>query len=181
MHDRLGGSVAVIGIAYVAWAIPNIVLSPIGGRIADRVRRSWIIFICGLAQGPLYLIYGLANAALLVVVLFAIHGVVYAFMQPAVDAHVATSSESDMRARVQGLYATIGLIGAFVGASGFSPLYSINFRLPLFVMGAAFGICVLIGGTLIRVSESLRIASMPVGSSVRDGEALSEKSATEQD
>ncbi len=181
IHDHLGGSVAVIGIAYVAWAIPNIILSPISGRIADRARRSSIILIFGLAQVPIYLIYGLANAALLVVILFAIHGVVYAFVQPSVDAHVASSSESDMRARVQGLYATIGLIGAFVGASGFSPLYSINFRLPLFVMGAVFGICVLIGGTLIRVSESRRMASVPVASSVRDRKALAEKSAIEQD
>src|SRR5205085_4268658 len=133
----------------------------------------------GLAQVPIYLIYGLANAALLVVILFAIHGVVYAFVQPAVDAHVASSSESDMRARVQGFYATVGLVGAFVGASGFSPLYSINFRLPLFVMGTAFGICVLIGGSMIRVSESRRMASMSLAASVRRMEALSDKCAIE--
>lgn len=181
IHDHLGGSVAVIGIAYVAWAIPNVVLSPIGGRIADRSRRSWIIFICGLAQVPLYIIYGLANAVLLVVILFAIHGVVYAFMQPAVDSHVSTSSESAMRARVQGLYATIGLMGAFAGASGFSPLYGINFRLPLFVMGGVFGTCVLIGGSLIRISEARRIASTPVVSGVENRESIAEKSAIEQD
>jgi MFS family permease len=104
-------------------------------------------------------VYGLANAAIFVVALFALHGAVYALMQPAVDAHVASSSASNMRARVQGVYSTAGLIGAFVGASGFSPLYAINFRLPLFAMGAAFGICVIIGGTLVRLSESRRAAS----------------------
>jgi MFS family permease len=150
-----------------------------GGRIADRVRRSWIIFICGLAQVPLYIIYGLANAVLLVIILFAVHGVVYAFMQPAVDSHVASSSERNMRARVQGLYATMGLMGAFAGASGFSPLYSINFRLPLFVMGSVFGICVLIGGSLIRISEARRFVSMPLISDVENSGALSEKSIIE--
>jgi len=155
MHDHLGASVVVIGIAYMLWAIPNMLVSPISGRLADRVRRrSSIILLCGLAQVPLYITYGLANTAILVVVLFAIHGIVYALMQPAVDALVASSSASNMRARVQGFYATIGLIGAFVGASGFSPLYSLNFRLPLFAMGIAFGTCVLIGGTFVRLSES---------------------------
>jgi MFS family permease len=165
MHDHLGASVAIIGIAYVAWAIPNTVLSPISGRIADRVRRSSIILIFGLAQVPIYLIYGLANAAIFVVVLFAIHGAIYAFVQPAVDAHVATSSANDMRARVQGLYATVGLIGAFAGASGFGPLYAINFRLPLFVMGIAFGVCVLIGGTIIRFSETRRTGLRAISAS----------------
>ena len=159
MHDHLGASVAVIGIAYVAWAIPSTILSPISGRIADRTRRSLIILTCGLAQVTIYLLYGLANTALFVVVLFAIHGAVYAFVQPAVDAHVASSSSSTMRARVQGAYSTAGLSGAFVCASGFSPLYNFNFRLPLFTMGGAFGICILIGGTLVHISESRRAVS----------------------
>src|SRR5437868_1262701 len=60
MHDHLGASVAIIGFSYVAWAIPNIIMSPIGGRIADRKRRSMLILIFGLAQVPLYIIYGLA-------------------------------------------------------------------------------------------------------------------------
>lgn len=154
MHDHLGASVAVIGIAYMLWAIPNMVISPFSGRFIDRLRRRfWIILLCGLAQVPLYITYGLANTALLVVILFAVHGIVYAFMQPAMDTLVASSSASPMRARVQGLYATVGLIGAFVGASGFSQLYALNFRLPLFAMGLGFGICVLIGSTLIRISE----------------------------
>src|SRR2546425_170238 len=136
MHDHLGASVAVIGIVYMLWAIPNMLISPFSGRFIDRLRhRSWLILLCGLAQVPLYITYGLANTALLVAILFAVHGIVYAFMQPAVDTLVASSSVSYMRGRVQGLYATVGLIGAFTGASGFSLLYALNFRLPLFVMG----------------------------------------------
>ncbi|HZU02256.1 MAG TPA: hypothetical protein VFA10_21485, partial [Ktedonobacteraceae bacterium] len=58
------------------------------------------------------------------------------------------------RARVQGLYSTFGLIGAFVGASGFNPLYIINFRLPLFTMGLAYGVCLFMGGMIIRLTET---------------------------
>lgn len=159
MHDHLGASVTVIGITYMLWAIPNAVLSPLGGRIADRIRyRAWPILIFGLAQVPLYLIYGFATTALVVTVFFLIHGIVYAFIQPAIDAHVAASSPSGIRAQVQGLYGAIGLVGAFVGASGFSQLYAINFRYPLFAMGIAYGICVLIGGTTIMVLERRRFS-----------------------
>ncbi len=153
LHNDLGATVTLIGFAYMMWAIPNVLLSPVGGRLADKKRRSFLILLFGLAQVPIYLTYGLVNMALLVAVLFAVHGTVYAFMQPAIDSHVATSSGSTIRAQVQGLYTTFGLIGAFVGSSGFTPLYHLNFRLPLFVMGIAYGICVLVGGLLIRLAE----------------------------
>ncbi len=153
MHNHLGASVAIIGVAYMLWAIPNMIVSPIGGRMADRRRRSSLILIYGLAQVPLYLVYGLANTWVIVVLGFAVHGIFYSLVQPAVDAQVAASAAPNMRAGVQGLYSTFGLLGAFVGNSGFGPLYEINFRFPMFAIGAAFCVCVLIGGLLIRVVE----------------------------
>jgi MFS family permease len=153
MHDNLGASVAVIGFAYVVWAVPNVILSPIGGRVADRRRRSLLILIFGLAQVPIYIVYGLTTQLIVVIVLFAIHGTVYAFIQPAVDSHVASSSASDMRARVQGMYSTFGLMGAFFGANVLTPLYSINYHLPLLSTGVLYGICVLIGGIMIYFAE----------------------------
>lgn len=156
MHDHLGASVALIGIAYMAWSLPNTILAPLGGRLADRKRRSRLILIFGLAQVPLYLAYGLSPMLLWVIILFAIHGAVYAFIQPAVDAHVASWSESAVRARVQGTYSTLGLIGSFIGASGFTGLYTMNFRLPLMTMGICYGVCVLIGFVLIRTNERRR-------------------------
>jgi MFS family permease len=160
LHDHLGASIAVIGFAYVAFSIPSIIVAPFGGRVADRRRRSSLILIFGLAQVPIYIIYGLANTILIVVVFFAIHGVIYSMMQPAVDAHVAASTIAGARARIQGLYSAAGLVGGFVGASGCSFLYGLNFRLPLYTICVIFGICVLVGGILIRISES-RNKAMP--------------------
>lgn len=153
MHDHLGASVALIGLAYMAWSLPNTILAPLGGRLADRKRRSLLILIFGLAQVPLYIAYGLMTMMLPIIILFIIHGAVYAFIQPAVDAHVAFWSESNVRARVQGTYSTFGLIGSFIGASGFTVLYTINFRLPLMIVGLCYGVCVLIGFALIRINE----------------------------
>lgn len=153
MHDHLGASVALIGIAYMAWSLPNTILAPFGGRLADRKRRSLLILIFGLAQVPLYLGYGLITMMLAIIVLFAIHGAVYAFIQPAVDSYVASWSDSDVRARVQGMYSTIGLIGSFLGASGLTALYNLNFRLPMITMGLGYGTCLLIGVALIRLNE----------------------------
>jgi hypothetical protein len=59
-----------------------------------------------------------------------------------------------VRARIQGLYSTVGLIGAFVGSDLFIPLYLINFRFPWFMMGLCYGLCILVGGLIIRRQET---------------------------
>jgi MFS family permease len=163
MHDHLGASVGLIGLVYIVWSIPTTILSPVGGRLADRVRRSGPILLCGAAQVPLYIAYGLITVAWPMLVLSAIHGVVYALMQPAVDSHLAAASIENARARVQGVYSSIGLAGAFVGANGLSELYAVDYRLPLFAMGFGFGFCVLVGGLLVRFSEARGLVAGPHG------------------
>jgi MFS family permease len=153
MHDHLGASVEWIGASYMFWAIPGILLTPFAGRLADYRRRSTLMLLFGLAQVPLYVVYGFANWFLLVAMLYLVHGTLYAFIQPAVDSHVATASASTARARSMGLYSAFGLLGAFVGANGLSVLYGWNFRFPLFALGIGYGTCVLIGALLIRRAE----------------------------
>lgn len=154
MHDRLGASVTWIGLSYMIWSLPGIILAPIAGRIADRRRRSGMILIFGLAQVPLYVLYALSNWFWLVAFLFLVHGTLYAFVQPAVDSHVASASVSHARARILGIYSASGLVGGFVGASGLSFLYSWNFRYPFLAIGLGYGLCVCIGGSLIRWAEN---------------------------
>ncbi len=163
MRDHLGAPIGLIGLAYIAWGIPMTILSPVGGRVADKVRRSWLMLILGGAQVPIYIVYGLLDEAWPVVALGLLHGAVYAMMQPAVDAHLAASSMEEARARVQGLYSSVGLAGAFVGANGLTTLYETDYRLPLFVMAVGFGACVLVGGLLVRLSEARGLVAGPGG------------------
>ena len=153
MRHHLSAPVAAIGLAYAVWALPNIIGAPLGGRLADRARRSSLIVAFGLAQVPCYAAYGLLAAVAPVILIFGLHGAVYALMQPAVDATLAAASPPDARARVQGVYSAVELASAFIAANALSALYGLNFRLPLFVMAAGFGACVLVGGALIRLSE----------------------------
>jgi MFS family permease len=159
IHYHLGASISVIGLVFAIAAIPIILLSPISGRIADRSRRSRLILTFGLVMVPIYISYGLSNSILLVICLYAVHGSIFGIVQPAVDAHVAASSPPDARGRVQGMYTTIGLASAFIGSIGLTFLYGINFRLPLFTLAVVSCICVLVGGTMVRVSEARGLVS----------------------
>lgn len=150
---RLGASISWIGISYMFWALPGILLSPLTGKLADRRRRSTLILLFGFAQVPLYAAYGLLNSFWLLLPLFVLHGTFWIFVQPAVDSHLANASLGPARARIQGLFSGIGLLGGFVGASCFGFLYEWNFRSPLFAIGLGYGLCVLIGGLMIRFYE----------------------------
>jgi MFS family permease len=159
MHNNLGAPVAMIGIAYMAWSVTCIVAAPFGGHLADRRRRSTLILIFGLVQVPFYFYYGMANAIIIVVIVFALHGIAYSFMQPSIDAHVASASKPGTRARIQGMYSGFGMFGGFVGATGSSLLYAVNFRLPLLTIAVVFGIGIVIGGIMVRISEARGMTS----------------------
>lgn len=162
MRNHLGASVATIGLAYATWALPSMIVSPIGGRIADHVRRSRMILTFGLAQLPIYATYGLLNTAWVVVIIFGLHGLVYSLAQPAVDAFLAASSPPNARARAQSLYSAVGLASAFLGSALLPALYAINFRLPIFFVGAVFGLCIVIGGLMVRRVEGRElVAALP--------------------
>jgi MFS family permease len=153
LRNHLGASVGIIGLSYAVWALPNMVAAPIGGRLADRRRRSAVIVAFGLAQSAMYATYGSLSWWVPVVIVFGLHGLVYALMSPSVDATLATASPVDARARAQGVYNGIGMVGAFLAANTLGLLYGVNFRLPLFALAIGFGACVLGGATLIRLSE----------------------------
>jgi MFS family permease len=150
MRHQLHASLVTIGLGATAWAIPNVILSPLGGRIADRTRRSWLILLAGLAQVPLYITYGFLSLLPVLLTLFAIHGVFYAMMQPAVDSHLAIASPPGARSRAQSLYSTVGLVGAFIGANVFSLIYAANVHVTLPLLGMLYGLCVVAGSAMIR-------------------------------
>jgi hypothetical protein len=78
-----------------------------------------------------------------------------------VDAHVAAASPVQSRGRIQGMYTTVGLFGAAVGASALTVLYAIDFRLPLFALGAGYGLCVLAGGLMVSLAEARGLVMVP--------------------
>ncbi len=163
LHNNLGASVTMIGVAYIAFSITSIISAPFGGRLADRRRRSTLILIFGMAQVPLYFVYGLASVVITVIIAFAIHGIIYSFTVPAIDAHLAASSSSDARARIQGLYSASGMMGGFVGSVASTTLYAINFRLPLPTIGVVFFVGILVGGMLVRRSEKRGLVKAALG------------------
>lgn len=90
---RLTGSAFAIGLVTLAIGLPRIILSPIGGYLADRFKKRDVIIWTSLPMtalsgitGVLYLDHQLTVAWL--VVLGFLQGIAFAFLMPARQAYV---------------------------------------------------------------------------------------------
>ena len=149
MRHHLGATITMIGVAYSVWALPSALLVPLGGRMADRYPRWLLILVFGLAQLPEYWLYVVSHSIVPVLFGFALQAAFYAFVSPAVDAHLAASSPPRWRGRIQSSYTAAGILGGLVGATVFVPLYAIDYRLPILGIAIGYGIVIVAGGAII--------------------------------
>ena len=154
MRHHLGATITMIGVAYSVWAVPNTLLVPFGGRLADRFPRWRLILIAGVAQLPMFVLYGASRTIYPVLAGFAVQAAFYAVVSPAVDAHLAASSPTAHRGRIQSTFSLFGVAGALVGATAFVPLYAIDYRLPLYGLGIGYAASILVGSAMIALSHS---------------------------
>lgn len=113
------GSSALYGTVMACTFIPSILLSPVGGMIADRVNKRNVMVVLDFATAGLLLVFmilqGRVNLiSLLAVTLMALYGIAGAY-QPAVQASIpALAAQKDfMRAN-----AVINMISSFASLIG---------------------------------------------------------------
>ena len=91
---ELTGSFAIVGLVSIAWGIPMLLFSLLGGATADRMERRDLVFVSQLGTGVL----GLATAILIttgvisIPILFVaglLQGTIFAFNMPARQALIA--------------------------------------------------------------------------------------------
>lgn len=99
----------------ILWVVYNIVCtisSPILGSLSDTVGRKPIIVISFIYYAIIYVLFGFANQALMVWVLFAAYGIYYGLSDGILRAYVADIVEEENRATAYGVLNTI--IGIFL-------------------------------------------------------------------
>lgn len=99
----------------ILWVVYNIVCtisSPILGSLSDTVGRKPIIVISFIYYAIIYVLFGFANQAWMVWVLFAAYGIYYGLSDGILRAYVADIVEEENRATAYGVLNTI--IGIFL-------------------------------------------------------------------
>jgi DHA1 family multidrug resistance protein-like MFS transporter len=109
-------SLALIGLSYTTFALPQLFLQPFAGRVADRHRRVFLVLIPGIFLAIVYGIYGLLTNLIVICVFAFAEGTCISFFQPAIDSYLIDVSPEEARGLIQGLFYAIGLMGAFLSA-----------------------------------------------------------------
>jgi MFS family permease len=161
--DDLGASDFLIGITYSTFSIAFLLMTPIGGRLADTGARWTKILVGNLTMGLLIVSYGVVQWVPGILVIGMLEGAVATIPMPALDAYLASIADPRIQGRVQGTFATIGTFGAATAALFGVWLYDIAQILPFAAAGAILIALTLAAVPLVRAAEqSVRETGAPL-------------------
>lgn len=109
--DR-GGNNFMVGLTFLLYTIPFIMLGASGGRLADRRGPARMVVIGIMATVPLVFIYGVVTSAWVLVGLAIVEGIVGALSIPAAQALMATVAPVGRASAAQGLMGSGDLLAA---------------------------------------------------------------------
>lgn len=123
LEDR-GATTLFVAFSLTIFAAPIALLSPLGGRIADRYGPLRVGAICAVCTVPFVISYGFVKTPMLLACIAFVHSIFDSGSTPAGQAAVAIASPPDLVAAGQGLYEATGLVIAAASAAVAAPLYS---------------------------------------------------------
>jgi len=153
--DR-GGNNLMVGLTFLLYTIPFIVLGAAGGRLADRRGAERMTVVGIFMTIPLVFVYGLLESAWLLVAFAVVEGVIGALSIPAAQSLMAKVAPEGRATAAQGLAGSGDLLAATLMSllapalyGGFGPV-------------ATFGVAaVLMCGTGTAVALMLRTTAAP--------------------
>lgn len=146
---EITGSAAKAGITMIFTVVPNILLSPLTGPLADRINRKKIIVISDFLNGVLVgvialLVYTDSMELWILYLISALMSATSAFFSPAIQASIPSIVKKDNLVKANSLtqmtrYATSifgpavgGILVAFMGIPGLFLLNSISYLISSF-------------------------------------------------
>jgi MFS family permease len=115
--DSLGASKTFISMTWVAFSVPML-LSVVGGMLADRWSRFWLFMIGYALSGCAWMFYGMSTNLTALIVVNVLEGIAIAFSYPAKQAFLIQVSPRQWIGTVTGVEATsmqlAGLLGSLL-------------------------------------------------------------------
>lgn len=156
------GGWAVSGLLLAA-SLPLAVLSPITGRIADRVDSRTVLIVAGVGQATVCAALAFAGPPLLIIALVALLACGLAVTQPTLAALLPAMVRREDLAKASAVNQTAGMVGMLVAPALAGVLVGqFGARIPL-LLDAATYLSLVAAGLLLRTrrSEKAVRVSMP--------------------
>lgn len=140
--DQTGSAAAFGGILAISM-IPTVLLSPIGGLLADRVNKRNIMVVLDYSTAAAIAVFalffaGTANAAAVAVTMVLL-SVIQSFYQPSVQASIPALTHDDNLARANGAVIQVNALSSLLGPIIGGLLYGfLNIEIILIASGVCF-------------------------------------------
>ena len=115
LTDR-GASNFVVGLSFLIYGIPFVILVRAGGRLADKAGPLRVALYSVFLLAPLVAGYGIATTPLAIILLSILEGILQATVVPAMRAGMSQVAPEGRAAAAQGLSGAANLVGAALTA-----------------------------------------------------------------
>ena len=157
--QRLGASLALIGLAFAVFSLPVLVLAPFAGRLVDRVGGLAFAAVGGFVVAILGPVYASATEPIFPTVMGAVEGSAHAFLGPAMFAILAVGTPVGRSSTAQGIFGAVGTVAFVVASSGAGILYGADWRYPFYAFGVVALVAFGLGVALARGRDRARVAA----------------------
>jgi MFS family permease len=141
----LGAGLELIGLSFVTFALPILILSPVMGRFIDH-EGGFLALVVGIA---VVAVCGALYAAIpnvwWVIGLGLVEGAAFAVVSPALFLLVARSSPPGRSSTAQGLFGAAGTVGTIVASLSAGFMADIDLRLPFVATAVGAGSMLVLG------------------------------------
>lgn len=157
--NDLHASNSFVGLTFITFSLPLMVLMPFTGKWADKFRLAPLIALPAALVSVIYLIYGLTDNLLLIAALGIIEGTLLSIRLPATIAYTADISPDNARGRIQGLTSTTRTVFGFASSMVVTLLYYVDHHYPFIMLASTQIVVSVVGGVIIWRVEQLSLHS----------------------
>lgn len=133
--NELQISGAVVGYMVAAFAIAQLIISPVAGRWADQYGRKRMIVIGLFVFGASELLFGVGETVSILFISRMLGGISAAFIMPAVTAFIADVTTMEARPKALGYMSAAISTGFIIGPGIGGFLAEIGTRMPFYFAG----------------------------------------------
>ena len=146
----LGASVAWVGLTFVLFGIPEMIVAPIAGRLVDRRGPVRFVVASGVAIMLSGAVYAFAREPLLPSAVAPLEAAATAAMLPALYSILARGTPAGRASTVQGLFGAVSTLALVVASIVAGYLFERDIALPFWFFIAGMGVCLVIGLLIYR-------------------------------
>ncbi len=140
----LGATVAWVGVSFMLFSIPEIIVAPFAGRYVDRKGPLRPIIITGLVIVTTGTVYALSRSYLVSSFVAPVEAAATAAMMPALYTILGRGTPTGRSSTTQGLFGATSTLGLVVASVVAGTLFEVHIGLPFifFVVGIAVSMVV---------------------------------------